>query len=85
MLQENSEYSREFVWEKMESKAHNMLIALQSYGKLPLSALICRPPHKPFEGDLKLCPEFEELQSRYTVLKLLVSQALMLPQMAIRC
>ena len=64
-----------------------MLAALQSHGTLPLSALICRPPHEPFEGDLQLDPEFAELQSRYMALKLLVSHTLVYCHIAVimRC
>ena len=71
----------------MGARANSMLAALQPHGTLPLSALICSPPHEPFEGDLQLDPEFAELQSRYMALELLVSHTLVYCHIAVimRC
>ena len=58
------------VWGDMSSRANTMLTVLLSQGPLRLSHVICSPVHIPF--DTLLDREFDEFQTRYTVVKLLV-------------
>ena len=56
----------------MVATANVMLANLQKTGELPLSTMICSPPYVDPDD---LTSEFEGLQARYCVLKMLVSKA----------
>ena len=58
----------------MVATANVMLANLQKTEELPLSTMICSPPYVDPLGD-DLTSEFEGLQARYCVLKMLVSKA----------
>ena len=70
-VQENPEETLDGVWQKMRSRATAMLAVFKGKRSLPLALLICNPRYEPQDDDLDL--EYDEFQSRYSTLKLLVS------------
>ena len=70
-VQESPEETLDDVWQRMRSRATAMLAVFKGKRSLPLALLICNPRHEPQDDDLNL--EYDEFQSRYSTLKLLVS------------